>query len=89
MLNCTISSLVKKMFRKVMVVNGDTLTIPGLKKFIGKKVEITLKELTVRKEFSENLKKYFGTLKPSVDALELQKKLRAEWDEREKFYILA
>jgi hypothetical protein len=74
------------MFRKVMVVNGDTLTIPGLKKFKGKKVEITLNELSGKKESSKNLKKYFGILKPSVDPLEFQKKLRAEWDEREKFF---
>jgi hypothetical protein len=74
------------MFRKVMVVNGDTLIIPGLKRFKGKKVEITLNELSEKKESSENLKKYFGILKTSVDALEFQKKLRAEWDEREKYF---
>lgn len=73
------------MFRKVMFVNGDTLTIPGLKKYKGKKVEITLNELSEKKESSENLEKYFGILKSSVDGLEFQKKLRAEWDEREKF----
>ena len=69
-----------------MVVNGDTLIIPGLKKFNGKKVEITLNELPEKKESSENLKKYFGILKSDVDPLEFQKKLRAEWDEREKFF---
>jgi hypothetical protein len=74
------------MFRKVMTVNGDTLIIPGLKRFNGKKVEITLNELPEKKESSENLKKYFGILKSDVDPLEFQKKLRAEWDEREKFF---
>ena len=74
------------MFRKVMVVNGDTLIIPELKRFNGKKVEITLNELPEEKESSENLKKYFGILKSNVDPLEFQKKLRAEWDEREKFF---
>ena len=69
-----------------MVVNGDTLIIPGLKRFNGKKVEITLNELPEKKESSENLKKYFGILKSDVDPLEFQKKLRAEWDEREKFF---
>ena len=69
-----------------MVVNGDTLIIPGLKRFNGKKVEITLNELPEKKESSENLKKYFGILKFNVDPLEFQKKLRAEWDEREKFF---
>ena len=69
-----------------MVVNGDTLIIPELKRFNGKKVEITLNELPEEKESSENLKKYFGILKSNVDPLEFQKKLRAEWDEREKFF---
>ncbi|NIM16051.1 MAG: hypothetical protein GTO45_28960 [Candidatus Aminicenantes bacterium] len=37
----------------------------------------------MKKKSLRNLKKYFGILKPSGDALEFQKKMRAEWDERE------
>jgi hypothetical protein len=74
------------MFRKIVVVDGDTLTLPELKRFKGRKVEIILKELTEGKKPAENLEKYFGILKPSGDALKFQKKMRAEWDEREKSF---
>ena len=72
------------MLRRIVVVNGDTLTLPELNKFIGRKVEITLKEFTERKNKGKNLKKYFGILNPSGDALDFQKKMRAEWNDREK-----
>lgn len=74
------------MFKKVLVINGDTLTIPELKQFNGKKIEITFKELAVKKKKNKNLMKYFGILEPDGDPLEFQKKVRAEWDEREKSY---
>ena len=74
------------MFKKVMTINGNTLTIPELEKFIGKKVEITLKELTPKKKKANNLMEFFGTLEPAEDPLEFQKKARAEWNEREKSF---
>ncbi len=74
------------MLKKVITVNGDTLTMPELKRFSGKKVEITLKELTKRESRKKNLMEFFGTLEPTVDPLEFQKKVRAEWDEREKSF---
>lgn len=76
------------MLRRIVFVNGDTLTLPELNSFIGRKVEVTLKEFSERKEKGKNLKKYFGILTPgsSCDALDFQKKMRAEWDEREKFF---
>jgi hypothetical protein len=74
------------MFRKIMVVNGDTLVIPELKKYRGKKVEVTLKTLSEKRKSHKSLKQYFGTLKPEGDALEFQKKVRAEWEEREKSF---
>ena len=73
------------MFRKIVVVSGDTLIVPELKQFKGRKVEITFKELEEERP-TKNLKKYFGILKPSGDPLEFQKKMRAEWDEREKSF---
>lgn len=66
------------MFRKVVVVNGDTLVIPELKNFKGKKVEITFKEFPEEIKPDKNLKKYFGILKSKEDGMEIQKKLRAE-----------
>ena len=72
------------MFRKIVVVNGDTLVIPELKDFQGKTVEVTLKTLSEKRKSHKNLKEYFGKLKPESDAVEFQKKVRAEWDEREK-----
>jgi|APIni6443716594_1056825.scaffolds.fasta_scaffold2320184_1 hypothetical protein len=76
------------MLRRIILVNGDTLTLPELNNFIGRKVEITLKEFSERKEKGKSLKKYFGTLSTGFvgDALEFQKRMRAEWDEREKFF---
>jgi hypothetical protein len=74
------------MFRKIMVVNGDTLVIPELKRYRGKKVEVTLKTLSEKGKNDKNLKKYFGTLKPEGDAMEFQKKVRAEWEERGKSF---
>jgi hypothetical protein len=74
------------MLRRIVVVNGDTLTLPELNKFIGRKVEITLKEFSEPKNKGKNLKKYFGILNPGGDALDFQKKMRAEWNEREKSY---
>jgi hypothetical protein len=76
------------MLKRIVFVNGNTLTLPELNNFIGRKVEITLKEFSEKKEKGKNLKKYFGTLSPGSadDALHFQKKMRAEWDEREKFF---
>lgn len=74
------------MFRKIMVVNGDTLVIPGLKEYHGKKVEVILKTLTEKRKNHKNLKQYFGTLKPEGDAVEFQRKVRTEWEEREKSF---
>ena len=74
------------MFRKVVVINGDTLTIPELERFKGRKVEVTFKELNEKKEPGKNLKKHFGVLKRTEDPMEFQKRMRAEWDEREKSF---
>ena len=74
------------MFRKIVIVDGDTLVIPGLKKSRGKKVEVTLKALSEKRKSHKNLKQYFGKLKPEGDAVEFQKKVRAEWEEREKSF---
>ncbi|MCP5105565.1 MAG: hypothetical protein GY950_19420 [bacterium] len=74
------------MFRKIVVVNGDTLVIPELKKFRGEKVEITLKTLSEKRKSRKNLKHYFGKLKTESDAVAFQKKVRAEWEEREKSF---
>ncbi len=74
------------MFRKIVEVNGDTLVLPELKNFQGKKVEITLKEFPGRKKNKKNLMEFFGKLKFKEDALEIQKKMRAEWEKREKSF---
>ena len=67
------------MLKKIVTVNGETLTIPELKYFEGKKVEITLKELKKKKRSPKNLQRYFGSLRFEGDPLEFQKKLREEW----------
>lgn len=74
------------MFRKIVEVNGNTLVIPELENFQGKRVEITLKEFPKKKKKDDNLKKFFGALDFDGDAVEFQKKMRAEWDEREKSF---
>lgn len=74
------------MLKKTIVVNGDVLVLPELKKFQGRKVEITLKELSESEKPRKNLKEYFGILKTDEDALEFQKRVRAEWEEREKSF---
>jgi hypothetical protein len=74
------------MLKKTIVVNGDVLVLPELKKFQGRKVEITLKELSESEKPGKNLKEYFGILKTDEDALEFQKRVRAEWEEREKSF---
>jgi len=74
------------MFRKIVVINGDTLVIPELNNFRGKKVEITLKTLPGKRKSRKSLKQYFGILKPEGDAVEFQKKMRSEWEEREKSF---
>lgn len=50
------------MLKKVITVNGDTLTMPELKRFSGKKVEITLKELTKRESRKKNLMEFLEPL---------------------------
>jgi hypothetical protein len=74
------------MFSEVVVVNGDTLTIPELKRFNGRIVEVTLKELDEDREPGKNLKKHFGILKRVEEPMEFQKRMRTEWDEREKSF---
>jgi hypothetical protein len=82
----------EKMLRKTVIVSGDTLVIPELKNFKGRKVEITLNELPEREKFPikkksrKTLKDFFGKLNAGEDALEFQKRIRAEWDEREKSF---
>ena len=69
------------MLRKIVEVNSDTLVLPGLKDFLGKKVENTLKEFTgITPPKKKNLKEFFGKLRMEDDGLEFQKKMRAEWE---------
>lgn len=49
-------------------------------------MEITLIELSESEKPRKNLKEYFGILKTDEDALEFQKRVRAEWEEREKSF---
>lgn len=74
------------MLKKTMVINGDTLVIPELRRFKGRWVEITLKELSGGKKPKKDIKEYFGILKTDEDGMEFQKRVRAEWDKREKSF---
>jgi hypothetical protein len=74
------------MLRKIVEVNGDILVIPELKNFQGEKVEIILKKLSAKRKSSKNLKGFFGKLKTSDDGLAFQKRMRAEWEKREKSF---
>jgi len=76
----------EKILRKIVNVNGDTLVIPELKKFQGRKIEIIFREFSERKSSKKDLSEYFGSLRFTGDALEYQKKMRSEWEEREKFF---
>jgi hypothetical protein len=76
----------EKILRKIVNVNGDTLVIPELKKFQGRKIEIIFREFSERKSSKKNLSEYSGSLRFAGDALEYQEKMRAEWEEREKSF---
>jgi len=76
----------EKMLRKTIEINGDTLIIPELKKFMGRKVTITLEEPPEEEKKGKYLKDFFGSLKLKDDAMQFQKKMRKEWDEREKSF---
>jgi hypothetical protein len=73
----------EKMLRRIVEVNGNTLVIPELQNFQGRKIEVILKELSGNRKSTRNLKAFFGTLKTDEDALEFQKRMRAEWEDRE------
>jgi len=63
-----------------------SVVIPELQNFQGRKIEVILKEFTEKRKSSGTLKSFFGTLNTTEDALEFQKRMRNEWDDREKSF---